>query len=454
MTRRQYRRIETQPTITGPLGTPVRLRPPRFDDFAEWRRIRLRDRAIMEPYWVSSEQDWPDRHTARHWVRECLDNWAEARAVRRVSMVIEVAGRFAGQIELASIDAAAGSAELGIWISSAVARGGIGALALTMMTDFGFDSLGLMRITAPIAPGNIAAAKVAATAGLRYEARMTTYFDAGGARRDHELWAVTRPDRPDLGFTAVYLARQRLHPTTTQLPAAPAVPHGPPRVSIAAARLRYQLSRLRRVFRWLRGSAAVALSDSDESGGVLVRSRRVSDFRQRRAARIRNRATLARDPHMSPAAWLRRHSLRHWLAELAEARAGLRSGPGLTLTILDDGRFVGEARLHGLDMFDRNIRLSVWTDASVRPETRASVLRLLVRHATERLEILRVAIAIPVSDVAAAAAVAAAGFAEEGRMRGHLDVFGPRGDHDLWAYSHPARTAVPDDAPVRGEPVP
>ncbi|MEU2093113.1 GNAT family N-acetyltransferase [Nocardia beijingensis] len=439
MSRRTHRRIEAPQAVTGPLGTAVRLRPPRFDDFAEWRRIRLRDRAIIEPYWVSSEQDWPARHTARHWVRECLDNRADARAGRRMSMVIEVAGRFAGQVELASIDASAGSAELGIWIGSAVAGGGIGALVLTMITHFGFHTLGLMRISAPIAPGNIAAAKIATAAGLRYEARMRAYFDAGGARRDHELWAVTSADRPDRGLPAVYPARQRLHPQTTQLPAASAAPHP---VSIAVAYLRYQLSRVRRVFRWLRGSAAIALTDSDDRGEVLVRSRRVSDFRQRRAARIRNRATLARDPHMSPAAWLRRHSLRHWLAELAEARTGLRSRPGLTLTILDDGRFAGEIRLHGLDMFDRNVRLSIWTDASARPELRARVLRLLVRHATERLGILRIATAIPVSDPAAAAAVAAAGFAEEGRMRGHLDVFGPRGDHDLWAYSHPAGTAA------------
>ncbi|WP_067806364.1 GNAT family N-acetyltransferase [Nocardia beijingensis] len=439
MSRRTHRSIEAPQAVTGPLGTAVRLRPPRFDDYAEWRRIRLRDRAIIEPYWVSSEQDWPARHTARHWVRECLDNRADARAGRRMSMVIEVAGRFAGQVELASIDASAGSAELGIWIGSAVAGGGIGALVLTMITHFGFHTLGLMRISAPIAPGNIAAAKIATAAGLRYEARMRAYFDAGGARRDHELWAVTSADRPDRGLPAVHPARQRPHPQTTQLPAASAAPH---LVSIAVAYLRYQLSRVLRVFRWLRGSAAIALTDSDDRGEVLVRSRRVSDFRQRRAARIRNRATLARDPHMSPAAWLRRHSLRRWLAELAEARTGLRSRPGLTLTILDDGRFAGEVRLHGLDMFDRNVRLSIWTDASARPELRARVLRLLVRHATERLGILRIATAIPVSDPAAAAAVAAVGFAEEGRMRGHLDVFGPRGDHDLWAYSHPAGTAA------------
>jgi ribosomal-protein-alanine N-acetyltransferase len=443
MTRRPHRRTGALPTITGPIGTAVRLRPPRFDDFAEWRRIRLRDRAIIEPYWVSSAQDWHDRHTARHWARECLDNRAGARAGGSVSLVVEVAGRFAGQVELASIDATARSAELGIWIGSAVARGGIGGLVLAMMVDFGFDSLGLMRITAPIAPGNIAAAKIASAAGLRYEARMSTYFDAGGARRDHELWAVIRADRPDRGFAAAYPARQRFRPMTTQLPAAPAVPRRPPPASVAAAHLRFQLSRSRRVVRWLRGSAVIALTGSDAHGRVLVRSRRVSDYRHRRAARIRNRASLARDPHMSPAAWLRRHSLRHWLAELAEARTGLRSRPGLTLTILDDGRFVGEARLHGLDMFDHNIRLSIWIDASARPELRAGVLRLLVRHATERLGILRIATAIPVSDLAAAAAVAAAGFTEEGRMREHLDVFGPRGDHDLWAYSHPPGPAAP-----------
>jgi len=37
MTRRQHRRIEAQPAITGPIGTAARVLPPRFAEFPEWR---------------------------------------------------------------------------------------------------------------------------------------------------------------------------------------------------------------------------------------------------------------------------------------------------------------------------------------------------------------------------------------------------------------------------------
>ncbi|WP_280266003.1 GNAT family N-acetyltransferase, partial [Nocardia wallacei] len=194
----------------GPLtlrGRTVAVRPPRPGDHPHWRRLRLRDRALIEPFWYSSRLDWAERHTEKQWLREYLVSRAESRAGRRLPGVIEIDGRFAGQCELCSIDLRRGTAEMSIWIDSRLARHGFGGVAAGLVIDYGFQTLGLARIVAPISPGNIAAAHGAAELGFVREALMTRYFDAGGARRDHELWALTRDDRPPGGFAAFWIRR-------------------------------------------------------------------------------------------------------------------------------------------------------------------------------------------------------------------------------------------------------
>uniref|UniRef100_UPI002458C6A5 GNAT family N-acetyltransferase n=1 Tax=Nocardia brasiliensis TaxID=37326 RepID=UPI002458C6A5 len=208
-------------------GSTVVLRPPRLADYPYWRHIRLRDRRHIEPFWYSSALDWDARHCGTHWVRECLMIRAEARTGRRLATVIEVDGRFAGQIELGTIDAATGAAEMGIWVDATVARHGIGGLAAAMLLDHGFTRLGLQRITAPISPANVAAAHGAAGVGFRREALMGRYFDVGGARRDHELWAVTGGASPPTPVTPPAGSRPPPPPPPPPTQTPPTRPPGP-----------------------------------------------------------------------------------------------------------------------------------------------------------------------------------------------------------------------------------
>ncbi|WP_067839089.1 GNAT family N-acetyltransferase [Nocardia lijiangensis] len=419
-------------------GATVVLRPPRIADYEPWRRIRLRDRSLIEPFWSSSPLDWSERHTAKLWVRECLAARGEARTGRRAAMVIEVDGRFAGQIELISIDTDTCSAELGVWVDAEVARHGIGGLAAAMVLDFGFGSVGLQRITAPISPANVATASGAARLGFQREALMTRYFDAGGARRDHELWAITAAMVPPGGFAATWIRRYHAAPmprTQTADRTDPPVPGG----TVIAAAARYYAGRMLHSLDPLRAPRVAPLSDQDQPC-VVLRTRRLTDGRRWRAARLRARAVLDPNTGAPQSEWAAEHSRARWLRELLRARPGLRSAAGLVLAIEVGGAYVGECRLFDLDMFDRNARMFVWTDPALGgagERVRTAATRLLVAYAFGALGLCRIDTAIEPEDREAAAVATRIGMVWEGRMSQFVGATGRRADHDLWALTVP-----------------
>ncbi|MEU0501101.1 GNAT family protein [Nocardia sp. NPDC005998] len=419
--------------------TTVLLRPPRVDDYAQWRRIRLRDQRCIEPFWSSSPLDWTARHTGKLWVRECLGVRAEARAGRMLSLVIEVDGRFAGQIELVSIEAETGSAEMGVWVDAEVARHGIGGLASSLMLDFGFGPAGLQRITAPISPANIATARGAALIGFQREAMMTRYFDVGGARRDHELWAITKAAIPPDGFARAWIDNHSTQHPDTARPAKADTRSDTAlrRATVLVATARYYAGRALHLIDPLRSPPTVRLTDPDDPA-VMLRSRRLLDWSRWRAARVRTRDALDPNPNAPAATWQRKHGRLPWLREFLCARPGLRSAHGLTLAIEVDGHYAGECRLFDLDMFDRNARMFVWTDPAIGGErVRITATRLLLDHAFSMLGLCRVATAIEPGDIDSADIAARVGMVREGRMRCFVGATGRRADHDLWAVTAP-----------------
>ncbi|MFI9403039.1 GNAT family N-acetyltransferase [Nocardia sp. NPDC052316] len=416
-------------------GNSVVVRPPRIADYPHWRRIRLRDRHYIEPFWYSSTLDWAARHCGTHWVRECLTSRAEARTGRRLASVIEVDGRFAGQVELGSIDAAAASAELGIWVDAEVARHGIGGMAAAMLMDYGVEHLGLQRITAPISPANVAAARGAAGLGFRREALMGRYFDVGGARRDHELWGLTKADVPPGGFVRHWIDRYDAHPTSPPPTAAGEATDAPlPRSTVLAATSRHYAGRVLHLLDPLRTPRRVRLADPARQE-VVIRNRRVTDWGRWRAARLRSRAVLDPDAAAPARTWARGHTWFRWLREFLYARPGLRSTRGLVLAIEVKGDYAGEARLFDLDMFDRNARMFVWTDPAHGDDIRTAATRLLLTHAFGPLGLCRVSTAVEPDDARSAEIAARVGMSLEGRMRGYVGATGRRGDHDLWAVT-------------------
>lgn len=172
-------------------GHVVLLRSPRLSDESAWRRIRLRDQRLIEPFWLSSPRSWAERHTELAWVEEVLSGRQNARAGRGLSLVVEVDGRFAGQFNLEWIDSGARSAEIGAWLDSTLTGRCIMRTAGLLLAEYAFGSMGLCRITAPICVDNGAAALAVTQFGMRREGTMASYLDVGGRRKPHDLWAIT-----------------------------------------------------------------------------------------------------------------------------------------------------------------------------------------------------------------------------------------------------------------------
>lgn len=177
-------------------GHELLLRTPRLADGPNWREARIRERDYIEPWWVTSDQSWAERHTIAVWTSTLLNGRRQALQEAAMPLVVVVDGRVAGECNLEWVDMSTGMAELGCWFDSQVPdRARIGLTAGRMVLEYGFTELGLHRIVAPICVGNGAAAWAAARIGMSPEGRMAQYLNVGGRRQDHTLWAATADRR-------------------------------------------------------------------------------------------------------------------------------------------------------------------------------------------------------------------------------------------------------------------
>jgi [ribosomal protein S5]-alanine N-acetyltransferase len=170
----------------------VRLRPVRMRDGATWSRIRLADRAHLEPWEPVAEVNWEVRHAVSSWPSMCSGLRAEARRGRMLPYAIELDGQFCGQLTIGNVThGALRSAWIGYWVAKAVNGGGVATAALSLGLDHGFNAVMLHRIEATVRPENAASRAVLAKAGFREEGLLKRYLEVDGAWRDHLLVAIT-----------------------------------------------------------------------------------------------------------------------------------------------------------------------------------------------------------------------------------------------------------------------
>jgi [ribosomal protein S5]-alanine N-acetyltransferase len=183
------------PMAVGPLRVPagvIRLRPVRMRDGAHWSRIRLADRAHLEPWEPSADIDWTVRHTLSAWPTVCSSLRAEARKGRMLPYAIHLEGEFCGQLTVGNIThGALRSAWIGYWVSSSVTGGGVATGALALGLDHCFGAAMLHRVEATVRPENVASRAVLAKVGFREEGLLRRYLQVDGDWRDHLLVGLT-----------------------------------------------------------------------------------------------------------------------------------------------------------------------------------------------------------------------------------------------------------------------
>jgi ribosomal-protein-alanine N-acetyltransferase len=183
------------PKSVGPLRVPaglVRLRPVRLRDGAVWSRLRLADRAHLEPWEPVAEASWEVRHALSSWPSICSGLRAEARKGRMLPYAIELDGEFCGQLTIGNVThGALRSAWIGYWVTKERNGGGVATGALALGLDHGFGPVGLHRIEATVRPENAPSRAVLAKARFREEGLLKRYLEVDGAWRDHLLVAIT-----------------------------------------------------------------------------------------------------------------------------------------------------------------------------------------------------------------------------------------------------------------------
>ena len=183
------------PLDVGPLRVPagtVRLREVRMRDGAQWSRTRLADRAHLEPWEPSADEDWTVRHSVAAWPPLCSGLRSEARKGRMLPYVIELDGRFCGQLTIGNvIHGALRSAWIGYWVAKSGTGAGVATAALALGLDHCFGPVRLHRVEATVRPENAASRAVLAKVGFREEGLLLRYLEVDKAWRDHLLVAMT-----------------------------------------------------------------------------------------------------------------------------------------------------------------------------------------------------------------------------------------------------------------------
>lgn len=183
------------PSPSGPLRVGagvVRLRPIRLRDAANWSRIRLAERDHLEQWEPTADADWDVRHAISAWPALHSGLRGEARRGRMLPYVIELDGRFAGQLTIGNVThGALRSAWIGYWVSTEMTGGGVATGALALGLDHCFGPVHLHRVEATVRPENAASRQVLAKAGFREEGLLKRYLDVDGGWRDHLLVAMT-----------------------------------------------------------------------------------------------------------------------------------------------------------------------------------------------------------------------------------------------------------------------
>jgi ribosomal-protein-alanine N-acetyltransferase len=185
---------------------PVRLRPLRYREARQWRRLRAANASWLGPWEATSPISEVPLRSYSQMVRE-LNRQGHAGAA--LPFGIEVDGALVGQLTVGNIIwGSLRCGAIGYWVDRTVAGRGIVPTAVALATDYCLLDLGLHRIEVNIRPENTASLRVVDKLGFRDEGLRRRYLHIDGAWRDHRTFALTVEDVPGGLLPAWRRARQ------------------------------------------------------------------------------------------------------------------------------------------------------------------------------------------------------------------------------------------------------
>ena len=174
----------------------VTIRPLRFRDRGLWDEVRAVNREWLTPWEATLPQVPGERAPGKlpTFFQKVSSHNREGRACRSLNLAIWYQGALVGQISLGGIIfGALRGAHIGYWIDKRYANHGITTKAVLMITEYGFNELGLHRIEINLRPENGASRRVAEKSGYLLEGERPRYLHIDGEWRDHICFVRENP---------------------------------------------------------------------------------------------------------------------------------------------------------------------------------------------------------------------------------------------------------------------
>jgi RimJ/RimL family protein N-acetyltransferase len=171
----------------------------------EGRIINLRTLKISDAY--SIYKNAKDREISKYtrlpypyklkyaydFVRLCQENYKK-KTDYELGIELKKIGKIIGTISLMHLDNTRRDAEVGYWLGKQYWRRGITKEALTLILDYGFNTLELVRIYAKVLYPNLSSIRLLQRTGFRYEGRIRKSFFRDGNWFDELAFALSDED--------------------------------------------------------------------------------------------------------------------------------------------------------------------------------------------------------------------------------------------------------------------
>jgi RimJ/RimL family protein N-acetyltransferase len=159
----------------------------------EWRSSDIP--ALVAAIDTLAGREWlpflPNPYTAEDAAEHIARTRVRLTAGTAAELAIVVDGSLAGSVSLGVLvsDPGAGAGEVGYWVAAGARGRGVATTAARLVSDFGFETLGLRRIQLNAAVANTASRRVAEKAGFELEGIRRALLLIGGVPTDHALYS-------------------------------------------------------------------------------------------------------------------------------------------------------------------------------------------------------------------------------------------------------------------------
>ena len=171
------------------------LRPPRFDDYPQWRDLRAQSRDFLQPWEPAWTADELTGTSFRERVRRYEQEFARGHAI---SLFLFERGeeRLLGGLTIGLIRrGVAQSCMIGYWVGKPHAGQGHMFAAVRLVMPYIFTGLQLHRIEAACIPENERSIRLLQKAGFQREGFLREYLKINGVWRDHIMFSRLASDQ-------------------------------------------------------------------------------------------------------------------------------------------------------------------------------------------------------------------------------------------------------------------